>query len=63
MHESVATKHDLALLRAELRADMAKLESNLEGKIAAGTRQMYTAVLGQLAVLLGFTYFFATHLR
>jgi hypothetical protein len=25
--------------------------------------QMYTAILGQMAVLLGFAYFFATHVR
>jgi hypothetical protein len=87
--DTLATKHDLALLRqdlrdemselrselrtemsglrTELKSDMAKLEARLEGKIhesASGiTRQMYTAVLGQMAVLLGFTYFFATHLR
>ena len=87
--DTLATKHDLVLLRqdlrdemsglraelrtemselrTELKSNMAKLEARLEGKIhesASGiTRQMYTAVLGQMAVLLGFTYFFATHLR
>lgn len=83
--DTLATKHDLVLLRqeisglrvelkqeisdlrVELKGDMAKLETRLEGKIhemaSSITRQMYTAVLGQMAVLLGFTYFFATHVR
>jgi hypothetical protein len=26
-------------------------------------RQLYLAILGQMAVLLGFSYFFATHVR
>jgi hypothetical protein len=76
--DTLATKQDLLMLRQELRAemselrielkgDLAKVEAKLEGKIhesASGTvRQMYTAVLGQMAVLLGFAYFFATHVR
>jgi hypothetical protein len=76
--DTLATKQDLLLLRQDLRAeisalrievksDLAKLEGKLEGMIhgtASGiTRQMYTAVLGQMAVLLGFAYFFATHVR
>jgi hypothetical protein len=83
--DTLATKHDLGLLRAafktdisdlraelktdisDLRADVAKLEGRLESKIHASAssiaRQMYTAVLGQMAVLLGFAYFFATYLR
>jgi hypothetical protein len=60
-------KADMSGLRAELKADMSKLEARLEAKIhesaSSITRQMYTAVLGQIAVLLGFTYFFATYLR
>jgi hypothetical protein len=76
--DTLATKHDLMLLRQDLRgeisdlrielkSDIAKLEGKLEAKmheIASGiARQMYTAVLGQMAVLLGFAYFFATHVR
>ena len=83
--DTLATKHDLVLLRSELallrqdvrheiselrvevKSDLAKLESKLEGKIHESAtsiaRQMYTAVLGQMAVLLGFAYFFATHVR
>ena len=58
---------EFAELRAELKGDMVKLEARLEAKIHESTsniaRQMYTAVLGQMAVLLGFAYFFATHVR
>ena len=76
--DTLATKHDLVLLRqdfrneiselrVELKMDLAKLEAKLEGKIhdsaSSITRQMYTAVLGQMAVLLGFAYFFGTHVR
>jgi hypothetical protein len=50
--DTLATKNDLVLLRQDLH----EIASSI-------TRQMYRAVLGQLAVLLGFTYFFATHLR
>jgi len=76
--DTLATKHDLVLLRADLREDMSGLRtelreeiSELRGELRAEihasassvVRQMYTAVLGQMAVLLGFAYFFATHLR
>jgi hypothetical protein len=68
------TKHDLVLLRQDFRNEIAELRiefegdlAKLEGKIheSAGgiTRQMYTAMLGQTAVLLGFAYFFAIHVR
>jgi hypothetical protein len=54
-------------LRAELREQMAHLATELRVEIHRSvggvTRQMYTAILGQMAVLLGFAYFFATHLR
>jgi hypothetical protein len=46
---------ELSKLGAELRAE-------LHGSIGGVIRQMYLAILGQMAVLLGFSYFFATHL-
>jgi hypothetical protein len=72
--DTLATKHDLVVLRAELRAEMAelaatlriemaKLGGDLRAEIAGVTRQMYLALLGQTAVLLGFFYFFLTQLR
>jgi hypothetical protein len=72
--DTLATKHDLLELRgevrqlaAELRGEMEKLGGELRAEIhrsvSGVTRQMYMAILGQMAVLLGFAYFFATHLR
>jgi len=60
-------RQEISELRLEFKADFVRLETKLEGKIhesaSAITRQMYTAILGQMAVLLGFAYFFATHVR
>ena len=76
--DTLATKHDLATLEnrldsringlaAALRTEMAQqgaeLRAELHRSIGGVTRQMYMAILGQMAVLLGFAYFFATHLR
>ena len=102
--DTLATKHDMLVMRTELRSEMAALRSELRGEmtalrtelrgemvqiaaqlrgemteamaklggelraeihrsVGAVTRQMYMAILGQMAVLLGFAYFFATHLR
>jgi hypothetical protein len=65
---------EMAQLRAELRGEMAKLAGDLRtemaqqigelrAEISGVTRQMYVALLGQTAVLLGFFYFFITELR
>src|SRR5690606_36989803 len=58
---------EMSGLRAEIRAEMSELRGELRAEIHAGasstTRQMYAALLGQTAVLLGFAYFFATHIR
>lgn len=74
----LATRHDLLLLRTELREEItglraevhkgnAELRGELRAEIHASAsgvaRQMYLAVLGQSAVMLGFAYFVATHLR
>ena len=72
--DTLATKHDVLTLRQEIagldagfRSAMAELRGELRAEIHASasgvTRQMYVAVLGQMAVLLGFAYFFATRLR
>jgi hypothetical protein len=65
--DTLATKHDVLLLRQELRQEMAEMRGELRAEIHASassiTRQMYAALLGQMAVLLGFAYFFATHVR
>ncbi|HET6630894.1 MAG TPA: hypothetical protein VFG91_14070 [Woeseiaceae bacterium] len=71
--EVLATKYDLVLLRADLRqeaallrGEMGDLRGELRAEIHASassiSRQMYAAMLGQMAVLLGIAYFFVTHL-
>jgi hypothetical protein len=62
---------EMAALATQLRAEMAQLGAQLRGELRAEIhasvggviRQMYTAMLGQMAVLLGFAYFFATHVN
>jgi len=62
---------EMAQLAAQLRGDMTQAMATLGGElrgeihrsVSGVTRQMYMAILGQMAVLLGFAYFFATHLR
>jgi hypothetical protein len=46
----------MATWRGELKAE-------IHAAVGNSTRQMYMALLGQMAVLLGFAYFFATHVR
>lgn len=54
-------------LRSESREGMASLRGELRAEIHASAssvaRQMYLAVLGQSAVMLGFAYFVTTQLR
>ncbi len=58
---------EMAELAATLRGEMAAMRGELKAEIHASvsgvTRQMYMAVLGQMAVMLGFAYFFAAHMR
>jgi hypothetical protein len=60
-------RQEMSELRLELKGDLVRLEAKLESKIhesaSSVTRQLYTAILGQMAVLLGFAYFFATHVH
>ena len=70
--ETLATKqdmlilrHELAEMRHELKTEITTLRGGLRSEmhaIASGNlRQMYGAMLGQLAVLLGVAYFFVSH--
>jgi hypothetical protein len=74
--DTLATKHDILVLRqemhqqisgvqSELRQEMAELRGELKAEIHASassiTRQMYASLLGQMAVLLGIAYFYVTH--
>jgi len=71
--DTLATKHDILVLRQEisdvrsgLRHEMAELRGELKAEIHASVsslaRQMYASVLGQMAVLLGIAYFFVTNI-
>lgn len=48
---------------AKLRTEIAELKGEMHAIGSSITRQMYLAILGQMSVLLGFAYFFATHIR
>jgi len=65
--DTLATKHDLLVLGTDLRGDMAKLAGELHAEIhravSSSTRQMYMALLGHMAMTLGFIYFLNTQLR
>ena len=68
--EFAVLRREFDVLRAEVRGELDKLRSELDAlraevhrSVGGVIRQMYLAILGQMAVLLGFAYFFATHLR
>jgi len=60
---SAGLRGEMAQLGTAIRAEIAKQGGELRAEISAGTRQMYVALLGQMAVMLGFFYFFITQLR
>jgi hypothetical protein len=60
---AVELRGEMAQLGVQLRTEMAKQGGELRAKISGVARQMYVALLGQTAVLLGFFYFFLTQLR
>ena len=66
-HDIETSRKEMSELGAILRGAMAEQRGELKAEIHASvsgvTRQMYVVVLGQTAVLLGFAYFFSTHLR
>jgi hypothetical protein len=70
----LATKHDLLKLGTELRGDISALEikmakiggelhAEIHRAVGSSTRQMYMALLGHMAMTLGFIYFLNTQLR
>ena len=63
----LALRHDFDVLRADLRSEIAKLGGELHAEIhravSGSTRQMYRALLGHMAMTLGFIYFLNTQLR
>ena len=64
---SLAMKQDVKSLVQELCQEMAELSDELRAEIRASgrrvVRHMYGALLAQTVMLLGFAYFFATHIR
>ncbi|HUN74967.1 MAG TPA: hypothetical protein VMU40_10665 [Steroidobacteraceae bacterium] len=71
--DTLATKHDVLALRQEMSEVRHGLEIRIEtlrgelrsaihASAASTTRQMYAALLGQMAVLLGIAYFFVSDL-
>jgi len=65
-HDFLALHNDLTELRhhLELRIESVRgdLRTEMHAVAASTQRQMYGALLGQMAVLLGVAYFFVTHL-
>lgn len=61
--DTLATKYDILELRRETAELKAELKAEIHASASGVARQMYVAVRGQMAVLLGFAYLFATHLR
>ena len=61
--DTLATKQDVMLLRQEMAELRGELRAEIHASASSTVRQMYGALLGQMAVLLGFAYFFATHVR
>ena len=53
----------MAVLRTAMADWRGELPAEIHAAVSGRTRQMYMALLGQMAVLLGFAYFFATHVR
>ena len=60
--DTLATKHDLVLLEVKIEGLRGDLRSEMHWIAASGLKQMYAAMLGQLAVLLGVAYFFMSYL-
>jgi ribosome-interacting GTPase 1 len=61
--DTLATKRDLDVLRAELAKLGGELHAEIHRAIGSSTRQMYMALLGHMAMTLGFIYFLNTQLR
>ena len=58
-------RQEMTQLATDLRRDMSDLRHTFEPKLAAAVTQpqLYGALLGQMALLLGIAYFFVTHLQ
>lgn len=61
--DTLATKRDLDLLRADIAKLGAELHAEIHRAVSGSTRQMYMALLGHMAMTLGFIYLLNTQLR
>jgi hypothetical protein len=61
--EMGALKGEMTALKGEMTALKGEMTGRIEAAVSGVVRQLYLAILGQMAVLLGFSYFFATHVR
>jgi len=61
--DTLATKQDILMLRNDMADLRSEIKDDFHASVSGVARQMYVAVLGQMAVLLGFAYFFSTHPR
>jgi hypothetical protein len=64
-HDTLILRHEIAELQSQLRLEMKELRAGLEVKIAATVThgELWRAISAQTALLLGFAYFFVTHLQ
>ena len=72
-HDLLALQQGFEVLRRDfdalkrdfdaLKRGLDELRAEVHRSVGGVIRQMYLAIVGQMAVLLGFAYFFATHLR
>jgi len=61
--DTLATKRDLDVMRGEIAKLAAELHAEIHRAVGGSTRQMYMALLGHMAMTLGFIYFLMTQLR
>jgi hypothetical protein len=61
--DTLATKRDLDVLRSEIAKLGADLHVEIHRAVSGSTRQMYMALLGHMAMTLGFIYFLNTQVR
>jgi hypothetical protein len=54
-------RQEASEIREEMSEMRGELGAEIHGTASSITRQMYVALVGQMAVLLGVAYFFVTH--
>lgn len=61
-HEMGELRQEMGEVRQEMATSRGELRAEIHATASSTTRQMYMALLGQMAVLLGVAYFFVTHI-